>query len=65
MKVAFAGSFAVRLAAPVRAQLAVPREVVADDEARIMPRLADTDVLVSTGLTIARGEPSLAIHPLA
>lgn len=51
MKVAFAGSFAVRLAEPVRAQLAVPCEVIADDEARIMPRLADIDVLVSMGFT--------------
>jgi phosphoglycerate dehydrogenase-like enzyme len=51
MKVAFAGSFAVRLAEPVRAQLAVPCEVIADDEARIMPLLADTDVLVSMGFT--------------
>jgi phosphoglycerate dehydrogenase-like enzyme len=51
MKVAFAGSFAVRLAEPVMAQLAVPCEVIADDEARIMLRLADTDVLVSMGFT--------------
>lgn len=51
MKVAFAGSFAVRLAEPVRAQLAVPCEVIAADEARILPRLADTDVLVSMGFT--------------
>src|SRR5882757_9992309 len=51
MKVAFAGSFAVRLAEPVRAQLAVPCEVIADDEAPIMPRLADTDVLVSMDFT--------------
>jgi phosphoglycerate dehydrogenase-like enzyme len=51
MKVAFAGSFAVRLAEPVRAQLAVPCEVIADDEVRIIPRLAGTDVLVSMGFT--------------
>lgn len=51
MKIAFAGSFAVRLAEPVRAQLAVPCEVIAADEARILPRLADTDVLVSMGFT--------------
>jgi phosphoglycerate dehydrogenase-like enzyme len=51
MKVAFAGSFAVRLAEPVRAQLAVPCEVIADDEVRIIPRLAETDVLVSMGFT--------------
>jgi phosphoglycerate dehydrogenase-like enzyme len=52
MKIAFAGSFAVRLAAPVQARLSIPCDVVADgDEARILPRLADTDVLVSMGFT--------------
>ena len=51
MKVAFAGSFAVRLAEPVRAQLAVPCEVIAADEGRILPHLVDTDVLVSMGFT--------------
>jgi phosphoglycerate dehydrogenase-like enzyme len=52
MKVAFAGPIAVRFAEPVKAQLAVPCEVIAeDDEARIMPRLADLDVLVSMGFT--------------
>jgi len=51
MKVAFAGSFAVRLAEPVRAQLAAPCELIAGDEAGIMPHLADTDVLVSMGFT--------------
>lgn len=48
MKIAFAGSFAVRLAEPVRARLAIACEMIADDdEERITPRLADTDVLVS------------------
>jgi hypothetical protein len=75
MKVAFAGSFAVRLAEPVRAQPAVPCELIVDDEARIMPRLADIDGLVSMGFTkliadnierIARGEPAVnAINPVA
>src|SRR5687767_6134297 len=51
MKVAFAGSFAIRLAEPVKAQLTVPCEVIADDEARIMPHLVDTDVLISMGFT--------------
>jgi phosphoglycerate dehydrogenase-like enzyme len=51
MKVAFAGSFAVRLAEPVKAQLEVPCDVIADDEARIMSRLGDRDVLVSMGFT--------------
>lgn len=50
MKIAFAGSFAVRLAEPVRARLSVPCDVIAEaDEARILPRLADTDALISMG----------------
>jgi len=63
MKVAFAGSFAVRLAEPVRAQLAIPCDVIADDEARIMPRLADADVLVSMGFTkeMAEAGPRLRL----
>jgi len=51
MKIAFAGAFAVRLAEPVRAQLSLPCEVIADDEAGIIPRLADAEVLVSMGFT--------------
>ena len=47
MKVAFAGSFAARIAEPVRAQLSLPCEVMVDDESGIVPRLADVDVLVS------------------
>ncbi len=47
MKIAFAGSFAMRLADPVRARLAMPCEVVSDDETHIVSRLADVDVLVS------------------
>lgn len=54
MKIAFAGSFAVRLVDPVRARLTAPCEVIADeDETRIVPRLADADVLVSMGFTHA------------
>ena len=52
MKVAFAGSFAVRLVEPVQARLSVPCDVIADsDEALILPRLADIDALVSMGFT--------------
>ena len=39
MKVAFAGAFAAQMAEPVRARLALPCEVVVDDEAGIVPRL--------------------------
>ena len=58
MKVAFAGSFAVRLADPVKSHLGVPCEVVAGDEAAMIAELADTDVLVSMGFTKAMAEAS-------
>jgi len=54
MKVAFAGSFAVRLAGPVKARLSIPCDAIADEsEAGILPLLADADVLVSMGFTKA------------
>ena len=57
MKVAFAGAFAARLAEPVRARLALPCEVMVDpDEAAIIPRLADVDVLVSMGFSAGMAE---------
>ena len=51
MKVAFAGSFAVRLAEPVRVRLTSPCEIVTGDEAAILCQLGDADVLVSMGFT--------------
>jgi phosphoglycerate dehydrogenase-like enzyme len=57
MKIAFAGSFAVRLMDSVQAHLSLPCEVIADDnEAAILPRLAEADVLVSMGFTRAMAE---------
>ncbi len=53
MKVAFAGAFAAQMAEPVRARVAVACEVVVDDEAGIVARLADVDVLVSMGFSAA------------
>jgi phosphoglycerate dehydrogenase-like enzyme len=53
MKIAFAGSFAPRLAEPVKAQLALPCEIVVGDEGAIVTQLADVDVLVSVGFTAA------------
>src|SRR5262249_58528001 len=47
MKTAFAGSFAARLAEPVRSRLQVPCEIVTGDEAAILRQLADADVLVT------------------
>jgi phosphoglycerate dehydrogenase-like enzyme len=56
MKVAFAGSFAVRLAEQVRAQLTDACEIVTGDEAEILPALADADVLVSMGFSKAMAD---------
>ena len=56
MKVAFAGSFAARLAEPVRARLSIPCEVVVGDEGEILGQLADADVLVSMGFTRSMAE---------
>jgi phosphoglycerate dehydrogenase-like enzyme len=47
VKVAFAGPFATRLLEPVRRQVTVPSELIADDEPGILSRLADADVLVT------------------
>lgn len=51
MKVVFSGSFAARLAEPVRSQLSVPCTIIARDEAGTTAELADADVLVSMGFT--------------
>jgi len=63
MKIAFAGAFATRIAEPVRARLAEPCEIVVDDEAGIVDRLADVDVLVSMALTarMAAAAPRLRL----
>jgi hypothetical protein len=55
VKVAFAGTFAVRLADRVRAHLKVPCDVVVADEVEIVPRLSDVDVLVTLAFTPEMG----------
>jgi phosphoglycerate dehydrogenase-like enzyme len=53
MKIAFAGSFAVRFVEAVQARLSIPSAVVAGDETEILKHLPDADVLVSMGFTAA------------
>jgi phosphoglycerate dehydrogenase-like enzyme len=67
MKVAFAGSFAPRLAEPVRARLTLPCEIVVGDENAIVAQLADVDVLVSMGFTaaMAAAAPQLRLLQVA
>ena len=62
MKVAFAGSFAPRLAEPVKARLALPCEIVLGDENGIVARLADIDVLVSMGAEYMNIAGELEVH---
>jgi phosphoglycerate dehydrogenase-like enzyme len=56
MKIAFAGSFAVRLAETVRMRLSVPCEVIRDDEVGIVSRLSGVDVLISMCFTKAMAD---------
>ena len=51
IRVAFAGTFAARLEAPVRARLDVPCDVVVAPEIEIATCLADVDVLVTMAFT--------------
>jgi len=53
MRVGFAGTFASRLEAPVRARLDVPCEIVVADEDAIVSKLGDVDVLVTLAFTRA------------
>ncbi|HVH80368.1 MAG TPA: 2-hydroxyacid dehydrogenase [Stellaceae bacterium] len=58
LRVAFAGTFPASLEQPVRRHLTIPCEIVAASEADILPRLPETEVLVTMGLTAAMGQMS-------
>ena len=55
LQIAFAGTFAATLEAPVRARLPLPCVVVVDDATRIASRLSSVDVLVSLAFTREMG----------
>ena len=55
MRVAFAGTFAVRLADRVRTRLGIPCEVILADEAQVVRQLGDVDVLVTLAFTPEMG----------
>jgi phosphoglycerate dehydrogenase-like enzyme len=55
LTVALAGTFASSLAAPLRAELATPGELIVADEATVVDKLADVDVLVTMAFTRAMG----------
>jgi len=55
LRVAFAGTFAARLAEPVQAHLSIPCDVIIDDEREIVSRLREIDVLVTLAFTREMG----------
>src|SRR2546425_1087464 len=55
LRVAFAGTFAARLAEPVQAHLGIPCDVIIDDEREIASRLREIDVLVTLAFTREMG----------
>src|ERR1700710_769104 len=62
MKIAFAGAFAAQIAEPVRARLSRQFELVIEDEAGIVPHLADVDVLVSMGFSARMAEAAMRLR---
>src|SRR5262249_4739446 len=55
LTIGFAGTFAASLAEPVRAHLEMPCDAIVADEAEIVSRLADVDVLVTLAFTREMG----------
>ncbi len=55
LRVAFAGVFAARLEQPVRTRLAVPCDVIVDEEGGIVARLPNVDILVTMAFTREMG----------
>jgi hypothetical protein len=53
--IAFAGTFSARLEEPVRAHLDMPWEVVVADEAGIVSKLPDVDVLITLAFSREMG----------
>jgi phosphoglycerate dehydrogenase-like enzyme len=63
VRVAFAGTFAASLEARVRSHLAVPCDILAADEASIVGKLGDVDVLITLAFTreMAAAAPRLRL----
>jgi phosphoglycerate dehydrogenase-like enzyme len=58
LRIAFAGTFAVRLAERVRAHLNIPCDIIQTDEVEIVSQLAEVDVLVTMAFTPEMGAAS-------
>jgi phosphoglycerate dehydrogenase-like enzyme len=62
MKIAFAGAFAAQLAAPVKARLSRQCELIVEDEAAIVPHMADVEVLVAMGFSAQMAEAATRLR---
>jgi len=61
LRVAFAGTFPASLEAPVRRHLDTRCDIVVSDEAGVISRLADIDVLVTMALTAEMGRAGIRL----
>jgi len=61
LRVAFVGTFPGSLVEPVRRHLTIPCEIVVSDEADIISRFAEVDVLVTMALTAEIGRTATRI----
>jgi len=61
LRVAFVGTFPASLAGPVRRHLTIPCDIVVSDDADIISRLAEVDVLVTMVLTAETGRAATRI----
>src|SRR5438093_13162654 len=55
LRIAFAGTFAARLAEPVQAHLGIPCDVIVDGDGGIVSKLSEVDVLVTLAFTREMG----------
>src|SRR5437867_3295507 len=55
LQVAFAGTFSATLERPVRTRLGIPCDIILGDEAGVVARLSDVDVLITLAFTREMG----------
>src|SRR2546426_8404910 len=55
LQVAFAGTFSAPLERPVRTRLGIPCDIILGDEAGVVARLSDVDVLITLAFTREMG----------
>lgn len=64
LQVAFAGTFAASFEQPVRRHLTTPCEIIVASEGNILPRLRETEVLVTMGLSAEMVRATKRLKPV-